>query len=288
MDNMSAKEILAKRLIELRELDRMTQQELADKIGITRQSLSLYEKAERTINIDVLLNIANVLNVSTDYLLGQSNDIEKDRSLEDISKVIKLPISVVEQLINTSLAESYALSAILQETNVMQLLGHTLLNSMKRELVRNVLFKKFAKENSITIPNNIDVDSWGERCLKFVFGEYTTQYKTAKQDFDNYVDEYCKNHMYSSFQKKDEEFSLFYLCREIFERIDDMVLSFRCPTVFGDYGDIYKFYKNYYEEIINCSDTEEYQKLREEEINFDHYITHRFERTNQEGDENNG
>ena len=42
----------SKRLIQLREQRGITQQELADKLKITRQSLSLYEKAERTINIE--------------------------------------------------------------------------------------------------------------------------------------------------------------------------------------------------------------------------------------------
>ena len=66
MENKTAKEILAERLIELRESNNLTQQELADKLGITRQSLSLYERAERTINIDVLMEISRCFNVSTD------------------------------------------------------------------------------------------------------------------------------------------------------------------------------------------------------------------------------
>ena len=60
----------SKRLIQLREQRGITQQELADKLKITRQSLSLYEKAERTINIELLARIADFFNVSTDYLLG--------------------------------------------------------------------------------------------------------------------------------------------------------------------------------------------------------------------------
>lgn len=70
---METKEIFAKHLIELREEKEITQQTLADDLGITRQSLSLYEKAERTINIDLIVKIADYFNVSTDYLLGRTD-----------------------------------------------------------------------------------------------------------------------------------------------------------------------------------------------------------------------
>lgn len=71
---------VSKRIVELREAKGETQQELADAIGITRQSLSRYEIATRTINVDVLGALAQHFNVTTDYLLGLSDvkSTEKD------------------------------------------------------------------------------------------------------------------------------------------------------------------------------------------------------------------
>lgn len=66
-------DIFAKRLAELRESKNISQRELAEVLGITRQSISLYEKAERNINIELLTKIAKYFNVSTDYLLGISD-----------------------------------------------------------------------------------------------------------------------------------------------------------------------------------------------------------------------
>lgn len=60
------------RLLKLREERNETQQQLADTIGITRQSLSRYETNDRTPNIDLVYNIAKHYNVSSDYLLGLS------------------------------------------------------------------------------------------------------------------------------------------------------------------------------------------------------------------------
>ena len=76
----------AKRLVELREKKGLSQQQLADKLKITRQSLSLYEKAERTINIELLGKIADVFNVSADYLLGFSDVQSVDANTQAISK----------------------------------------------------------------------------------------------------------------------------------------------------------------------------------------------------------
>lgn len=71
---MESKKIFAQRLVKLREDRGITQQILADDLKISRQSLSLYENAERTINIDLLVKIAKYFNVSTDYLLGLNDN----------------------------------------------------------------------------------------------------------------------------------------------------------------------------------------------------------------------
>ncbi|HBH95036.1 MAG TPA: hypothetical protein DDX91_04740, partial [Ruminococcaceae bacterium] len=81
---METKEIFAKRLVKLREEKEITQQTLADDLGITRQSLSLYEKAERTINIDLIVKIADYFDVSTDYLLGRTTNKTTDIDLQAV------------------------------------------------------------------------------------------------------------------------------------------------------------------------------------------------------------
>lgn len=81
MDN---KKIFADRLVKLRESRGVTQQTLADDLEITRQSLSLYEKAQRTINIDLLVKIAKYFNVSTDYLLGLNDNATTDIELKAV------------------------------------------------------------------------------------------------------------------------------------------------------------------------------------------------------------
>lgn len=88
---------VSKRIVELREAKGETQQELADAIGITRQSLSRYEIAARTINVDVLGALAQHFNVTTDYLLGLS-DI---KSTEQDMKIACEMTGLSEKSINT-------------------------------------------------------------------------------------------------------------------------------------------------------------------------------------------
>ncbi|MCR4898575.1 MAG: helix-turn-helix domain-containing protein [Acholeplasmatales bacterium] len=52
-----------------------TQKELAEKTGITEASMSKYLSGERTPRIDVIVNLANALDITTDELLG--NDINE-------------------------------------------------------------------------------------------------------------------------------------------------------------------------------------------------------------------
>lgn len=67
---MLCKETFAARLECMRKRKNISLAALAKKIGITPQSLSLYENAERVPNIEVLYKLAKYFNVSSDYLIG--------------------------------------------------------------------------------------------------------------------------------------------------------------------------------------------------------------------------
>ncbi len=54
-----------------------TQKELAEKTGITEASMSKYLSGDRTPRIDVIVNLANALDITTDELLG--NDINEKK-----------------------------------------------------------------------------------------------------------------------------------------------------------------------------------------------------------------
>ena len=61
------------RIAYLREQNNLTQQQLADKIGVTRASLSHYEKNRREPDYETLQKLADFFEVSVDYLLGRTD-----------------------------------------------------------------------------------------------------------------------------------------------------------------------------------------------------------------------
>lgn len=66
--------MLAERLRIARKINNLNQVELANKLGVSKQSVSNWENDNINPSIDVLIRISKVLKVSTDYLLG--NDTE--------------------------------------------------------------------------------------------------------------------------------------------------------------------------------------------------------------------
>ena len=65
------------KLRKLRKDKKITQQQLADRLGITKAMVSAYENGIQLPSYDILIKIAAIFNVSTDYLLG----IEVTRAL---------------------------------------------------------------------------------------------------------------------------------------------------------------------------------------------------------------
>lgn len=66
--------MLPKRLINLRKSKKMTQEEFAKAIGITRSSYSQYELGNREPDYDILDKIAKFYDVTVDYLLGRIDE----------------------------------------------------------------------------------------------------------------------------------------------------------------------------------------------------------------------
>ena len=73
------------RLRELREKKRLSQQHLADWLGLTRSSISNYENNTQTPPADTLVRLADIYGVSVDYLLGVKNDRKRVLVIEGLT-----------------------------------------------------------------------------------------------------------------------------------------------------------------------------------------------------------
>ena len=57
------------KILELRKANEMTQQQLAEKLIVTPQAVSRWEKGETEPDADTMIKIAEIFNVSYDYLI---------------------------------------------------------------------------------------------------------------------------------------------------------------------------------------------------------------------------
>ncbi len=82
------------RLKELRTQSGMTQAMLAQQLGVTKSVISFYELRERAPSPEILVRIAQVFHVSTDYLLG----LEKQDSI-DVSGLSQKDVAILRGLV---------------------------------------------------------------------------------------------------------------------------------------------------------------------------------------------
>ncbi len=84
--------IFADKLINLRKKAGMSQEDLALKLGVSRQSVSKWEGAQSIPDISKIIELSQIFGVSTDYLLKDELDVEDDSPVKENSdkKMISL------------------------------------------------------------------------------------------------------------------------------------------------------------------------------------------------------
>lgn len=75
--------ILADKIIQLRKKNGWSQEELAEKMNVSRQSVSKWEGAQSTPDLQKLLQLADIFGVTTDYLL--KDEMENEEYAEESS-----------------------------------------------------------------------------------------------------------------------------------------------------------------------------------------------------------
>ena len=87
---------MGEKLKSLRIEKNLTQKQVADRIGLAISAVSSYESGTRYPSYDVLVKLARIFHVSTDYLLGITNT----RNI-DVTGLNDNEIELVSQLVDT-------------------------------------------------------------------------------------------------------------------------------------------------------------------------------------------
>lgn len=86
---------VSSRLKQLRMEKGLTQAQVAQRIGITRSTLSAYENGTRYPSYDILISLAHFFGVPTDYLLG----VDKRRFV-DVSGLNEQEVAAIANMVN--------------------------------------------------------------------------------------------------------------------------------------------------------------------------------------------
>lgn len=105
---------LGKRVAELRHAQGLTQQQLAEQLGVAQQTLAHYEGAKLRVPASMLPQLAQVFNVPVDALLGNVAKAQSkrgpasqlQRSIERISELPKPKQRFVMEMLETVLAQA--------------------------------------------------------------------------------------------------------------------------------------------------------------------------------------
>lgn len=98
---------LSMRLRQLRVDKHLRQEQVANLIGVTKGAVSAYENDIRQPSYDVLIRLANLYRVSTDYLLGR-----QDMRMLDISGLTSAEAVAISDLVTSMTAKNQKLEEL--------------------------------------------------------------------------------------------------------------------------------------------------------------------------------
>lgn len=87
---------LADKIKRLRKQKNLTQKQLAEMIGVKNTIISFYEVGDRIPSPEIIVKLASVLHVSTDYLLG----LDKKESI-DVSDLKESDRDLIRSLVDS-------------------------------------------------------------------------------------------------------------------------------------------------------------------------------------------
>lgn len=117
--DVNVKQIFAGRLRGLREAIGLSQGELAEKLGVSRGSISFYENESRVPDIVFLESVSEFFDVGVNFLLGHSEN--RNPSHEDLGLYIDFSDKAIEKLLVDGNNYGMALSSLIESDHFEEL-----------------------------------------------------------------------------------------------------------------------------------------------------------------------
>ena len=145
------------RIKEIRQEKKLSQKDLAKKLNISQQAISLYEKGDREPKLETWQKLADFFDVSVPYLQGISK-VKDANAFDDFQKFLR-SLSEIRKMPDKYSIEVNELLAFYAENDrrVFDLLGNVFL-----KLTRNDITRKALKNAVKDISKNSDIQDISE------------------------------------------------------------------------------------------------------------------------------
>ena len=263
----------AQRLRELINANNTTQQKVADSIGVTRQALNNWVNGESLPDALVTARLANIFDVSVDYIVGNSDVRSADPNIKALSKELGISENAIETLRELyKIEDSYGdltqyidLFLCNLEKKMFYFMSQQVINIQKREQFRRVSFKHFLESKGVyTSDDEVDRMLYDKSCnIQDDMINYMYTVFFNERNFDRLLGLYkfFDNDLNDTDYEEYEHTSIANMLKK---NVDDVVKScYSFPEYKKPYNDeIVNKWISFYEKIINMKfNSKEYNEL---------------------------
>lgn len=135
------------RLKELRKQNKLTQQQLAEMLGVTQAALSGWENEKFGIDNGSLLKCAKIFDVSIDYLLGRDEEQFPELNNKDQKEIQKILDETKEQLLSQDGLMFDGVPATEEDVQKIIMAMQMGMEMIKKENKAKFTPKKYRKDN---------------------------------------------------------------------------------------------------------------------------------------------
>ncbi len=111
--------LIGKRIKDLRIANGISQQELGDKVGVTKVSICGYENGSRMPSLETFVMLADTFNTTTDYLLGREVSVTSEESNQYVGAISDQDIEFIQELKHYPMVYNKIIKDIKRSVNVI-------------------------------------------------------------------------------------------------------------------------------------------------------------------------
>lgn len=166
---VSEEKKLGQTIHSLRKKQKLTQHELGDQLNVSAQSISAYENGATSISLDILIKMAKIFNVSTDYILGVTEAETANPEERQIADYLGLSVDAIRNLRQLKITkpavkydESAVVSKLLTDTDFLLAIDRccALLNTGNGSYEMNAVQMNEACNSAIRLMNKALQDNF--------------------------------------------------------------------------------------------------------------------------------